>query len=127
MREDHRVIPCALCGGTDTRHLYTKFDLGIERCRRCNLVYANPRGAEAIILSRYTAEYFCNEYLPSAGAPGGTVDFTFVDGRHRPLLGLIRRHAPDARRLLDGALDKKRSYKDVDSLLHAVYEKTHGE
>src|SRR6476659_6165200 len=26
----------------------------------------------------------------------------------------------DARRLLDGALDKQRSYKDVDALLHAV-------
>src|SRR6476620_9843955 len=33
----------------------------------------------------------------------------------------------DARRLLDGALDKKRSYKDVDALLHAVYEKTHSD
>ena len=33
----------------------------------------------------------------------------------------------DARRLLDGALDKKRTFKDVDSLLHAIYEKTHGE
>jgi holliday junction DNA helicase RuvA len=29
----------------------------------------------------------------------------------------------DARRLLDGALDKKTNYKDVDTLLHAVYEK----
>jgi holliday junction DNA helicase RuvA len=33
----------------------------------------------------------------------------------------------DARRLLDGALDKKTKYKDVDSLLHAVYEKSHGD
>ncbi|HEX4414579.1 MAG TPA: Holliday junction branch migration protein RuvA [Lacipirellulaceae bacterium] len=33
----------------------------------------------------------------------------------------------DARRLLDGALDKKTKYKDVDALLHAVYEKSHGE
>jgi holliday junction DNA helicase RuvA len=32
----------------------------------------------------------------------------------------------DARRLLDGALDKKTKYKDVDALLHAVYEKSHG-
>jgi Holliday junction DNA helicase RuvA len=31
----------------------------------------------------------------------------------------------DARRLIDGALDKKAKYKDVDALLHAVYEKTH--
>ena len=33
----------------------------------------------------------------------------------------------EARRLLDGALDKKAKYKDVDALLHAVYEKSHGE
>jgi Holliday junction DNA helicase RuvA len=33
----------------------------------------------------------------------------------------------EARRLLDGALDKKQKYKDVDALLHAVYEKSHGE
>lgn len=33
----------------------------------------------------------------------------------------------EARRLVDGALDKKTKYKDVDALLHAVYEKTHGE
>jgi holliday junction DNA helicase RuvA len=32
----------------------------------------------------------------------------------------------EARRLLDDALDKKQKYKDVDALLHAVYEKTHG-
>jgi len=32
----------------------------------------------------------------------------------------------EARRLLDGALDKKTKYKDVDSLLHAVYEKVQG-
>jgi Holliday junction DNA helicase RuvA len=33
----------------------------------------------------------------------------------------------DARRLLDDALDKKRKYKDVDALLHAIYEKRHSE
>src|SRR5215813_4776830 len=32
----------------------------------------------------------------------------------------------EARRLLDGALDKKAKYKDVDSLLRAVYEKNQG-
>jgi len=31
----------------------------------------------------------------------------------------------EARRLLDGALAEKKKYKDVESLLHAVYEKTH--
>lgn len=33
----------------------------------------------------------------------------------------------EARRLLDDALDRKAKYKDVDSLLHAIYEKSHRE
>jgi holliday junction DNA helicase RuvA len=33
----------------------------------------------------------------------------------------------EARRMLDSALDKKTKYKDVDALLHAVYEKSHAE
>jgi Holliday junction DNA helicase RuvA len=33
----------------------------------------------------------------------------------------------EARRLIDDALEKNRKYKDVDSLLHAVYEKKRGE
>ncbi len=43
------------------------------------------------------------------------------------VLRVLGHSESDARRLLDGALDKKTKYKDVDSLLHAVYEKTHGE
>ena len=43
------------------------------------------------------------------------------------VLRVLGHNESDARRLLDEALDKKRKYKDVDSLLHAVYEKTHGE
>ena len=43
------------------------------------------------------------------------------------VLRVLGHSESDARRLLDGALDKKTKYKDVDSLLHAVYEKTHGD
>jgi Holliday junction DNA helicase RuvA len=42
------------------------------------------------------------------------------------ILRVLGHSEADARRLLDGALEKKRSYKDVDALLHAVYEKSHG-
>ena len=97
----HRVVPCALCGGTATRRIYTKFELPIAKCRRCGLVYANPRGAEADILQRYNRDYFWNEYLPAAGAPDGRIDYEFIDGRNAPMLALIRQHAPNARRLLE--------------------------
>jgi Holliday junction DNA helicase RuvA len=44
------------------------------------------------------------------------------------VLRVLGHSESDARRLLDEALDKKTKYKDVDSLLHAVYEKkSHGE
>jgi Holliday junction DNA helicase RuvA len=43
------------------------------------------------------------------------------------ILRALGHNDAESRRLLDGALDKSRKYKDVDALLHAVYEKTHGE
>jgi 2-polyprenyl-3-methyl-5-hydroxy-6-metoxy-1,4-benzoquinol methylase len=96
-----REIPCALCDARDTRRLYTKYGWGIERCRRCTLVYANPRPPEAAILERYNAEYFWNEYLPAAGAAGGTIDDVVLEARHRPILELIAREAGAGRRMLE--------------------------
>ena len=98
---DGQPVPCALCGGSDTRRVYTKWGWGIERCRKCGLVYANPRAPEAAILARYSKDYFWNEYLPAAGAPGGTVDLEWLDRRHAPMLELIARHAGTGRRLLE--------------------------
>jgi Holliday junction DNA helicase RuvA len=43
------------------------------------------------------------------------------------VLRVLGHSETEARRLLDTALDKKTKYKDVDALLHAVYEKTHNE
>lgn len=95
------TVACALCGGSDTRRLYTKFERGIERCRRCGLVYANPRAPEPEILRRYNREYFWNEYLPAAGVAGGRVDMDFIDGRYAGMLRLIRQHSPAGRRMLE--------------------------
>jgi SAM-dependent methyltransferase len=94
-------VPCALCGASDTRRVYTKWGWGIERCRKCGLVYANPRAPEAAILARYSKEYFWNEYLPAAGAPAGKVDLEWLDQRHAPMLELIGQHAPPGRRMLE--------------------------
>ena len=95
------AVSCALCGARKSRRLYTKFDYGIEKCRRCGLIYANPRAPEEKILARYTSEYFWNEYLPAAGAPGGEVDLEFYDQRHASMLAWIRRHAPRGQRMLE--------------------------
>jgi holliday junction DNA helicase RuvA len=42
------------------------------------------------------------------------------------VLKVLGHSESESRRLLDGALDKKQKYKDVDALLHAIYEKSHG-
>ena len=99
--EPGHPVSCALCGASDTRRVYTKWGWGIERCRRCGLVYANPRAPEAAILARYSKEYFWNEYLPAAGAPQGQVDLAWLDQRHGPMLDLIAKHASAGRRLLE--------------------------
>lgn len=94
-------VPCALCGARDTRRLYTKFTWGIEQCRRCGLIYANPRAPESTILARYSSEYFWNEYLPAVSAPGGEYDLDYQDQRHAAMLGLLRRGSPRGQRMLE--------------------------
>lgn len=59
-------------------------------------------------------------------APTGEVERDLLSEAFEVLRALGHGES-DARRLLDGALDKKRTFKDVDALLHAIYEKTHSE
>ena len=63
-RPDLESRPCNLCGSRTTRPFAVKFGLPIVACRRCGLVYAEPRLTEADILKRYSAEYLYGEYLP---------------------------------------------------------------
>ncbi len=49
-------IPCNLCGTDDARGLATQRGFRIARCRRCGLVYVNPRPAAESLVSLY-ADY----------------------------------------------------------------------
>ncbi|MCA1560177.1 MAG: class I SAM-dependent methyltransferase [Acidobacteria bacterium] len=64
-------------------------------------MFANPRAPEDAVLARYSSEYFWKEYLPAAGAPEGRIDLEWLDTKNRPMLDLIRRHAPSGLRLLE--------------------------
>jgi holliday junction DNA helicase RuvA len=59
-------------------------------------------------------------------APAAEVERDLL-GEAYEVLRVLGHSESDARRLLDDILDKKRKFKDVDALLHAVYEKAHGE
>jgi SAM-dependent methyltransferase len=94
-------VACAICGARDTRSVYAKLGCTIEQCRRCGLVYANPRAPQEWIFARYSREYFWGEYLPAIGAPEGKVDERYIDRRYGPMLAFIRQQALEGRRLLE--------------------------
>jgi SAM-dependent methyltransferase len=94
-------IPCALCGGEQTRVRYVKFDLPIAECVTCHLVRATPRCPPERIAARYSADYFWKEYLPSLGVIDGHVDPGFVDARYRPWIELLATHGLAQGRLLE--------------------------
>ena len=80
------IVPCAICGGTRTKRLYTKTGFDIARCVQCGLVYANPRAPREVIQGRYSGEYFWKEYLPALGVIDGKYDLSRFDVRYAPLL-----------------------------------------
>jgi 2-polyprenyl-3-methyl-5-hydroxy-6-metoxy-1,4-benzoquinol methylase len=82
-------VPCAICGATRTRRLYTKSGYDIARCVRCGLVYATPRAPHDLILARYSGDYFWKEYLPALGVVDGAFDLNQFDTRYAPLLRLL--------------------------------------
>ena len=93
-------VACAICGATATDQLVVKFGYAIGRCTRCGLIYANPRAPLEKILSRYSADYFWKEYLPSLGVVDGSFDLALFDARHAAILQMIAAEAP-GRRLLE--------------------------
>jgi 2-polyprenyl-3-methyl-5-hydroxy-6-metoxy-1,4-benzoquinol methylase len=85
---DH--IRCNLCEADDGMTIARKFDLTVVRCRRCSLVYTNPRPALDLIWGRYSREYFEKEYLPSWGVRSDQIDSDELYRRHLPALEGLR-------------------------------------
>jgi SAM-dependent methyltransferase len=83
------IVPCALCGGTETTPYCVKFGYPIVRCSRCDLVYCNPRLSSEETDKRYSPEYFWREYLPSVLPPGGADNGEFLDFRFKAPLELL--------------------------------------
>ncbi|QDU87626.1 Holliday junction ATP-dependent DNA helicase RuvA [Pirellulimonas nuda] len=59
--------------------------------------------------------------LDSGGAPGSD-SARDLAGEAFDVLRSLGHSEPEARRLVESALAKKKSYKDIEALLHAVYE-----
>jgi 2-polyprenyl-3-methyl-5-hydroxy-6-metoxy-1,4-benzoquinol methylase len=100
LQSDGEIVPCAICGQTETELVYVKSGYAIGRCVRCGLVYANPRAPQRAILARYSADYFWTEYLPSLGVVDGHYDLAAFDARYAVLLQMLSQRTP-GRRLME--------------------------
>lgn len=88
--QKQQQVHCNLCAADDCVQIAQKFDLAVVRCRRCSLVYTNPRPPLDFIWSRYSPEYFEQEYLPAWGVHAGQVDSEALYQRHLPTLESVR-------------------------------------
>jgi 2-polyprenyl-3-methyl-5-hydroxy-6-metoxy-1,4-benzoquinol methylase len=55
---DFESLPCDLCGADDAQKRYEKRGFSIVECRKCGMVYTNPRLKGAKIAELYDADYF---------------------------------------------------------------------
>jgi 2-polyprenyl-3-methyl-5-hydroxy-6-metoxy-1,4-benzoquinol methylase len=78
-----------------------KFGLILVKCRRCGLVYVNPRLTEREVMKRYTAGYFFDDYLPSLAASRTGYDAAVIRDHYTTFVELSRVFAGPGRKLLD--------------------------
>jgi 2-polyprenyl-3-methyl-5-hydroxy-6-metoxy-1,4-benzoquinol methylase len=83
-------VACNLCGAEDAETVFRKGGLDIARCRRCGLVYANPRLPQSEIWNRYSPAYFWDEYMPAHQAPSGEFEVAWHRRRARPILDHLK-------------------------------------
>ena len=95
-------VSCVLCGVDDTRFRHHKFGLDVVQCKRCGLVYANPRLPKPALMTRYSEKYFWDEYMAGLGVGrDGYVDVDRFFRIHAPLLRLFQMYHPPPGDLLE--------------------------
>lgn len=50
-------VDCNLCGADDTELLFIKDNYRVVQCRKCRLVYINPRPFEGVLKQKYSGDY----------------------------------------------------------------------
>ncbi len=87
---DLEEVPCNMCGSSKPRahKLFSKNGLWVTRCRKCHLVYVNPRPVQSRLWERYSEEYFTKEYLPAYGDFNPEANLS----RHMGILNAIDRY-----------------------------------
>ena len=100
-KPETEYINCPLCQSTDYKKILTKFEMNLVKCRKCSLIYANPRIQESEILRRYTSSFFFDEYLPAFKATLKHYDLDTIRSHFFLFLQLITKYYTPGKRLLD--------------------------
>ena len=93
-------IPCACCGGSESRVIYKKKSargeaFSIVRCSACGLVYVNPRKSAEAIASIYRgSDYFQRPQSKGTGYADYTADRELHVRFFRHQLEALESHAP---------------------------------
>jgi 2-polyprenyl-3-methyl-5-hydroxy-6-metoxy-1,4-benzoquinol methylase len=58
-------VNCNLCQANDYKVIWSESPYQVVKCRRCGLVYNNPRLTQEELASFYSPEYFHRYYLPN--------------------------------------------------------------
>jgi len=97
-------VRCNLCGADDTLPVMEIDGFHIVRCRRCGLLYVNPRYGEELLQGIYTEEYYDHDGIVDGLQFFGYEDYLADEDNIKitfaKRLGTIERHV-DRGRLLD--------------------------
>lgn len=58
-------VNCNLCQANDYKVIWSELPYQVVKCRRCGLVYNNPRLTQEELASFYSPEYFYRYYVPN--------------------------------------------------------------
>jgi len=94
-------VSCSLCQSNECKKFLTKFEMNLVKCRKCGLIYANPRIHESELLRRYESSFFFDEYLPAFKAKEKHYDLTIIRSHFFLFLQLITKYYTPGKRLLD--------------------------
>jgi len=91
---DRVAVPCALCAADDYSAVDVQRGYRMVECRRCGLVYLNPRPTDVWLRQSY------QDYLPTD--TDGVIRWNrMMDGLYRSARRRLIRHVPKGGRLLD--------------------------
>ncbi|MGQ0553737.1 MAG: class I SAM-dependent methyltransferase [Planctomycetota bacterium] len=96
-----REMPCLFCGGHDERLRFRDGPFRVVECRRCGLVYVNPRLSPERLHQMYQEEYWQSERASSFGYSAYLADAPLYLRTYRLRSRIIRRQRPTPGSVLD--------------------------